>query len=49
VGDVSQSDEGKPRWERRFPGRLEWEKNAFAEANIDPLIDDEALADGDSN
>jgi hypothetical protein len=46
VGDVSQSDEGKPRWERRFPGRFEWEKNAFAEANIDPLIDDEALADG---
>ncbi|WP_377829264.1 ThiF family adenylyltransferase [Bradyrhizobium lupini] len=41
-----QQDSPRPHWDRRFPGRFQWELDAFAEAEIAPSIDPKALASG---
>lgn len=38
--------ERKPHWERRYPGRFEFELDALRRAGIHPEIDDAALANG---
>jgi hypothetical protein len=43
---AEQQDTPKPHWDRRFPGRFQWELNAFAGAGVTPQIDQHALADG---
>jgi ubiquitin-protein ligase len=43
---ADQQDSQRPHWDRRFPGRFQWEKDAFAEAKITPRIDQNALAEG---
>jgi hypothetical protein len=43
---AEQQDSPRPHWDRRFPGRFQWETDAFAEANISPEIDQDALAEG---
>jgi ThiF family len=42
---AEQQDSPKPHWDRRFPGRFQWELDAFAEAKVTPQIDRKALAD----
>jgi hypothetical protein len=41
-----QQDSPRPHWDRRFPGRFQWELDAFAAAGVDPQIDTNALAGG---
>ncbi|WOH63856.1 ThiF family adenylyltransferase [Bradyrhizobium sp. BWA-3-5] len=43
---AEQQDSLKPHWDRRFPGRFQWEMDAFAEAEVTPQVDQKALAHG---
>lgn len=41
-----QQDSPRPHWDRRFPGRFQWELDAFAAVGVTPQIDSNALASG---
>jgi len=36
----------RPHWDRRFPGRFQWELKAFQDANVQPVVEPNALAQG---
>jgi ubiquitin-protein ligase len=48
VIDVSAGPQNSPRphWDRRFPGRFQWELKAFKDANVQPVVEPNALAQG---
>ena len=46
MSDAPQGNRSVPRWERRFPGRFQWELDEFQKANVHPSINDDALVQG---
>lgn len=44
--DAPPGNRPLPYWDRRYPGRYQWEMEEFRRANVHPTIDDEALAQG---